>query len=152
MHLSNVCFFEPRFIDQVMEIENDSFSIPWVSSGFIEELGIPGSFIFLAIDDSGCVQGFIVFRMLLDEIHLLKIAVRRKDRRFGIAMSLMSKMFEIARLKKAHVIYLEVSAINSSAISLYKKYGFIETGIRYKYYGEEDALNMECILDSMHSC
>ena len=144
--------FDEKFIDQIMDIEKDSFSIPWVRTGFTEELAIPGSFIFLALEgkeeNSREVLGYIVFRSLLDELHLLKIAVRKETRKTGIALKLMNKLLETAYLKKGHVIYLEVSAANEAAINLYKKNGFIETGRRYKYYGSEDALNMELILAS----
>jgi len=125
--------------------------MPWVAAGFTEELDIPGSFNFLAFDESDAVVGYIVFRLLLDEIHLLKIAVKSDQRRLGAGMKLMKKLLDISASKNAHVIYLEVSAANMPAISLYKKNGFIETGKRYKYYGEEDALNMELILGSMRS-
>jgi len=138
--------FDPQYIDQVLDIENDSFSVPWVSTGFTEELDMPGSFIFLALDESYGVVGYIVFRLLFDEMHLLKIAVKRNQRGLGSGMRLMEKLLEISVLKKAHVIYLEVSATNKPAINLYKKNGFIETGRRYKYYGEEDALNMDLII------
>lgn len=143
--------FETKYIDQVIEIENNSFSAPWVKTGFTEELEIPGSFNFLAFDESDNVAGYIVFRLLLDEIHLLKIAVKSDQRRLGTGMSLMEKLLDVSASKNAHVIYLEVSAVNMPAISLYKKTGFVETGRRYKYYGEEDALNMELILGSKHT-
>lgn len=140
--------FDTKYIDQVIEIENNSFSVPWVEKGFTEELEIPGSFNFLAFDESDNVAGYIVFRLLLDEIHLLKIAVKSDQRRLGTGMNLMEKLLCVSTSKNAYVIYLEVSAVNMPAISLYKKTGFVETGRRYKYYGEEDALNMELILGS----
>lgn len=143
--------FDTKYIDQVIEIENNSFSVPWVEKGFTEELEIPGSFNFLAFDESDNVAGYIVFRLLLDEIHLLKIAVKSDQRRLGTGMNLMEKLLCVSTSKNAYVIYLEVSAVNMPAISLYKKTGFVETGRRYKYYGEEDALNMELILGSRHA-
>ncbi len=143
--------FDTKYIDQVIEIENNSFSVPWVEKGFTEELEIPGSFNFLAFDESDNVAGYIVFRLLLDEIHLLKIAVKSDQRRLGTGMNLMEKLLCVSTSKNAYVIYLEVSAVNMPAISLYKKTGFVETGRRYKYYGEEDALNMELILASRHA-
>lgn len=152
MSTERISVFEEKYIDQVMEIETESFSIPWVRKGFTEELEIPGSFNFLAFAESSSdepeVTGYIVFRILLDEIHLLKIAVKKDRRRSGTGLRLMGKLFEIATLKKSHVVYLEVSAANGPAIELYKKAGFVETGRRYKYYGDEDALNMELILAS----
>ncbi len=105
----------------------------------------------MAFDESDNVAGYIVFRLLLDEIHLLKIAVKSDQRRLGTGMNLMEKLLCVSTSKNAYVIYLEVSAVNMPAISLYKKTGFVETGRRYKYYGEEDALNMELILGSRHA-
>ena len=40
-------------------------------------------------------------------------------------------------------ITLEVRRSNTIAISLYKKYGFSEVGVRHNYYGNEDGLLME---------
>ncbi|WP_027358716.1 ribosomal protein S18-alanine N-acetyltransferase [Desulforegula conservatrix] len=151
MGKTRISEFDTKYIDQVMEIENSSFSVPWVEKGFTEELEIPGSFNFLALDESDNVAGYIVFRLLLDEIHLLKIAVKSDQRRLGTGMNLMEKLLKVSTSKNAYVIYLEVSAVNMPAISLYKTTGFVETGRRYKYYGEEDALNMELILGSRHA-
>ncbi len=145
MHRIKILKFDTGYLDQITSIENESFSVPWVSSGFTEEIEIPGSFNFVAFDEKDEIAGYIIFRILFDEIHFLKIAVKKDKRKNGIGQRLIEKMIEESKAKNAHVIYLEVSAANKSAIGLYKKNGFYETGRRFRYYGNEDALNMELI-------
>ena len=145
MNQITICGSDRKYIDQITAIENDSFSDPWADSGFTDEAEIPGSYCFVATDENNDVSGYIIFRILLDEVHFLKIAVKKNARKQGTGQKLIDKMLETARQKNAYVIYLEVNTANRPAIELYKKNGFRETGRRNGYYGNEDALNMELI-------
>ena len=81
---------------------------------------------------------------LFEEAQILDIVVTPEKRGKGIAMLLMSHAISVAQEKGAEVLALEVRASNIDAITLYEKCGFVQTGVRQKYYeGREDAVLME---------
>lgn len=82
--------------------------------------------------------GLISYSLIYDRIELEYIWVDPNMRKNGIASKLMDKMFNEQVLN----ITLEVRSSNTSAINLYKKYGFKIASVREKYYGSEDAYLM----------
>ena len=87
--------------------------------------------------------GFFECSIISPEAELFDIVIDEKYRGFGYSKILMNFFLEIAKKNKIETIYLEVNSINYKAISLYKKYGFIEYSIRKKYYGDNDAILMK---------
>lgn len=98
-----------------------------------------------------CIAGFAGVWRMLDEAHLTTIAVRNSRRRQGIGELLLISVIDMAVDFQATVVTLEVRMSNSSAQSLYRKYGFNDAGLRKGYYSEdgEDALIMTT--DDIHS-
>ena len=86
------------------------------------------------------VLGFISYRVVLEELEIMNIVIRKDVRQHGIASLLLS---HIIRMEDYDKINLEVNENNKSAIILYKKFGFRQVGVREKYYkGKEDAILM----------
>jgi len=87
---------------------------------------------------------YIFFRLVVDEMHILKIAVAPEWRCRGIASVLMKKSMELADTKGCNAAYLEMRPANTAAVTLYRKLGFCVIGKRTNYYSEtgEDALVM----------
>ena len=89
---------------------------------------------------------FQIVSRVLDEAHLLNIAVSPAWRRRGIARALLHKAMNRARAEGAVALYLELRASNEDALKLYEALGFEQTGFRKDYYrtetGREDALLM----------
>jgi ribosomal-protein-alanine N-acetyltransferase len=133
-------------LGEVLAIEQDSFPTPWTEALFIEELTFPLCYTLVAETD-GSIVGYISFLVVLDEIHLRNIAVRRDMKRQGIASRLISEMLAIASAKGARRCTLEVRKTNYPALAMYKKFGFVVSGIRPRYYSDtqEDALVMEAL-------
>ena len=104
-----------------------------------EEISSPDKVYFVAVID-GCSVGFGGYAQVLDEGHIMNIAVSEEYRRRGIATAILDKMIEDGIKKGIKAFTLEVRDSNISAISLYEKKGFTFVGIRKKYYaGKEDA-------------
>ena len=78
--------------------------------------------------------GAILFRTMADEGEILSLAVRRSERRRGIASALMSSALRAMKLGGAEKIFLEVSEANRAARALYQRFGFEKVGVRYNYY------------------
>jgi [ribosomal protein S18]-alanine N-acetyltransferase len=91
------------------------------------------------------VAGFVIARPVPPEAELESIGVAMQWQRRGIGRRLVVKL--IAELEKAGVkkLHLEVRASNGIAIAFYHSLGFIQTGLRPRYYVDpvEDAVLME---------
>ena len=92
----------------------------------------------------------VVEKILEYEILLLYVNVR--DRKIGYASKLLNRTTTILKKKKLKKIYLEVASNNKSALNLYKKNYFMQTGLRKNYYQIEnkkiDAILLEKKIDN----
>jgi ribosomal-protein-alanine N-acetyltransferase len=133
----------PEQIDDVLAIEEASFTNPWTREMYLAELGNTGvSFCFLARDSDGCAVGFCSFWKVLDELHINNLAVMPDIRREGIGSLLLSHVLrEGARIGAVRAT-LEVRRSNEPARQLYERFGFSIAGVRHGYYSNpiEDAL------------
>ncbi|MCX8033915.1 MAG: ribosomal protein S18-alanine N-acetyltransferase [Thermodesulfovibrio sp.] len=136
--------FNESDITQVVNITEESFTIPWSVKSFLEE-SIRYKSLFKVAQFEKEIIGYIVVRVILDEAEILSLAVKSSFRKRGIASALLRDI--IFNLKKTFVktCYLEVRKSNIGAINLYKRFGFKECGIRKNYYivPQEDAILMK---------
>jgi len=90
------------------------------------------------------IMGFVGLWIMVDEAHIINIAVREKHRGQGVGELLLISAIDTANSLKADVVTLEVRASNSVAQNLYTKYGFNKVGVRRGYYtdNKEDAFIM----------
>ncbi|MBM4295331.1 MAG: GNAT family N-acetyltransferase, partial [Deltaproteobacteria bacterium] len=70
-------------------------------------------------------------------------------RRRGVGRALLAEALRRAREEGAGAAWLEVRPSNTDALKLYESFGFMEVGVRPKYYGDnqEDALVLFLALD-----
>lgn len=131
-------------IEQVLAIDRMSFSLPWPERSFRFDLtDNPASRCWVAEID-GKVAGMIVAWLIVDEVHVATIATHPDFRRRGIAKKLLAHTLQHLREEGAQSSFLEVRASNFAAQEMYRKFGFEETGVRPRYYkdNDEDALLM----------
>jgi ribosomal-protein-alanine N-acetyltransferase len=134
-------------LEQVLEIERASFPTPWSKRMFLDEIASPLSHHFVVTKpETGdeVVICYIIFWMLMEEVHILNIATHPACRRLGIAYALLHFALDFAYKQGGIVYLLEVRRGNQAAIDLYKKIGFSSWRIRSNYYTDtgEDALIM----------
>lgn len=108
-----------------------------------EELQSPYSKYF-AIRDEGRIVAQIGVKIVLDEMHVMTLAVHPKYRRQGYARALVNIVLQDN--PRARSLYLEVRTSNVAARSLYESLGFGSTAQRPGYYGDEDAILMTLTL------
>ncbi len=70
------------------------------------------------------VAGYICFRILFEELYILKVAVHPKFRRNGIATALLARALHMGQKADAKKCILETDRANTPALALYKKLGF----------------------------
>lgn len=109
-----------------------------------EELMRPWSRIRAARDERGDLVGYCLFWHVVDELHLLNVAVAEKARRRGIGRALVQELLAYAAKHDVVRVLLEVRASNAAAIALYEQLGFTRFNVRERYYADgEDAVEME---------
>ncbi len=140
----NIRRMEEKDLDRVMEIEARAFTIPWSRESFILEITKNQLARYLVAEMDGIVVGYGGIWLIIDEGHITNIASDIDYRRMGIGNSLVEGLIDICREKEISSMTLEVRVSNIAAQNLYKKYGFVEAGIRPKYYVDdnEDAIIM----------
>ncbi len=84
------------------------------------------------------LAGYVIFYHVLDEGEIARIAVNPTLRRLGIASRLMEELIRSCSENGIRKIMLDVRESNDAAISFYKKYGFLEDGIRKHFYTNPD--------------
>ncbi len=135
-------------IDQVLAIEQASFSMPWSRNLFLSEFRSPSvSTLLVALANDALarmVAGYIVYWTVEDEMHILNLAVALPFRRQGIARKLVLDAVKRAYARGARRAFLEVRMSNVAAKKLYSSLGFTGSSVRRDYYDSpvEDAVVM----------
>jgi ribosomal-protein-alanine N-acetyltransferase len=131
-------------LDWVLKTEKQCYSFPWSKSGFIKVLDDGLAYLFF--DNEQNKIGYACYLSVLDEIHLLNIAIHPNFQNQGVAKQVLLKMKDHFKELSFNCMMLEVRKTNP-AIKLYKKLGFQQDGIRKNYYPltnkqKEDAVLM----------
>ena len=129
----------------VHAIEQVSHPSPWPMKGLQESLD---SHLGYVLEEEGTLLGFAFVQRILDEAHLLDIAVDPARRGQGLGRDLLRRLMDEELVSGISIWFLEVRVSNASAIGLYRSLGYNELSIRRNYYdgpgGKEDALLMAC--------
>jgi ribosomal-protein-alanine N-acetyltransferase len=138
-----------RDVDEVMRIEKSIYPYPWSAGNFIDSLDSGYVCMVAELDDA--LVGYAVLMPSVGEAHLLTIGIAAEHQRKGMGEEVLGRMTAMARDFGISRIILEVRPSNVPALSLYRKCGFRQIGLRRGYYpadnGErEDAIVMECPL------
>jgi len=130
-------------IQSVLKIEKVSFSFPWAEGSFVNEMHKPRSLARVAVVDNE-IAGYLCAEHVLDEGHVLDLAVHPDYRRMGIATALVEHVLEELKERACGFLYLEVRASNYLAKRIYQGFGFRIVGTRKRYYVSpiEDAVIM----------
>ena len=90
------------------------------------------------------LTGFVAGQIIGDICELESIAVSPSHRRSGVATGLLAVFIAWARQRGLSRIQLEVRSVNNLATMFYQSAGFLQDGLRPRYYRdpEDDALLM----------
>ena len=143
--------FHSRDLDDVLAIEQESFSEPWTRGMFEAELmGNPfgrflGAFCHSEMPPAKRLLGYICYWVVFEELRLMNLAVQPDHRRQGIASHLVRHAVEEGITQGTIRALLEVRAGNRLAQKLYETLGFQQYGRRRSYYTnpDEDAILMQ---------
>jgi len=127
-------------IPKIAEIEREAFGAhAWSENLFYSELADSTKHYYI-FEKDGELAGYGGFAHILDEAHIMNIAVERTCRGQKIGKALLIELIERAKGLHARAMTLEVSAFNQPARALYENAGFVFAGSRRDYYSKgEDA-------------
>ncbi|WP_163025869.1 GNAT family N-acetyltransferase [Chachezhania antarctica] len=115
-------------------------SRPWTAGEFESLLSSKGT---RAVGDD---RAFALYRVTADEAELLTIATDPGHRRHGLARALMDLWQMEAHAMGAARAFLEVSADNGPAFTLYLSCGYEIVGRRKDYYQRMDGLSEDALV------
>ncbi|MGO4540753.1 ribosomal protein S18-alanine N-acetyltransferase [Paenibacillus sp. 2TAB19] len=136
-------------IAAIVAIEEEAFSSPWTTEAFTNELMNNMFAKYMVMELSGEIIGYGGMWIIMDEAHVTNIAVRDDYRGQGLGDLLLGELQRTAVFFGSAKMTLEVRVSNEIAQRLYRKHGFEPSGIRPRYYSDndEDALIMWAELD-----
>jgi ribosomal-protein-alanine N-acetyltransferase len=114
---------------------------PWSEADFALFTADPLAFLLVEGD-----AGFLLGRAVAGEAELLTLAVSPESRRLGLGRKLVARFLYQARLRAASRAFLEVSAENPAAITLYESAGFAAAGRRRAYYATPEGARIDAIV------
>ena len=135
-------------IEAVHEIERLSFSTPWPTYAFEQELRGNRLARYMVARagtiDGERVVGFAGLWLMVDEGHITTFGVHPDWRRQGVGARLLLRLLDTALELGAARMTLEVRVGNRAAQELYRRFGFTIAGTRVRYYTDdgEDAFVM----------
>lgn len=120
-------------LDVVIEIERASFSTPWSRTSFRNLMARDDADLWVAEVESA-VRAYAVVWYVAREAELGNLAVARRWRRRGLGRWLLDWALGSAAERGTERIFLEVRESNHEAQRLYKQRGFVQVGVRRRYY------------------
>ncbi len=118
-------------------------SAPWSQEQLAAEMDAVNG-VSLAVEGDTQICGYAFFRICAPESELLHLVVAPQWRRQGMATALLEQALRTFAEQGFETCFLEVRDSNGQARCLYSKAGFLQVGIRKKYYSQpvEDALQL----------
>lgn len=132
---------DDRHMEDLAALEERVFSTPWSLQSF-RDLKKHDYCHYLVAEAGGRAVGIAGMTVLGDEGDIDKVMVEESLRRQGIARDLLEALLLLGTELGVENFTLEVRVSNEPAIGLYKSLGFVQEGIRPKFYRcpTEDAL------------
>lgn len=133
-------------IDDVLALEETVYPYPWSRANFVDSLA-SGYQAWVLRDPGGDLMGYFLIMAIVDEAHLLNVAVSAERQGQGLGRLLLNQAVACSRGLGLESVLLEVRPSNTRALAIYQRYGFHEIGRRKAYYPaanqqREDAIVM----------
>ncbi len=131
---------------EVVAVERASYSAGWPATAFERELtqNAMARYVVLRARPQGPIVGFAGLWLMVDEAHVVTVAVLPESRRRGYGRILVHGLIEVAIRHGMQMATLEVRESNGAAQALYREFGFYDVGERKQYYSDnhENAIIM----------
>lgn len=130
----------------VLALEQSVYPHPWSMANFVDSLNSRYQ-AWVLRDRDGTLLGYFLLMAIVDEAHLLNVAVAGDRQGQGLGHLLLNQAVACARGLGMESVLLEVRPSNARALQIYQRYGFKQIGRRKGYYPaagqqREDAIVM----------
>lgn len=122
-------------IINIFYVETRCFKSPWSMDSIREDICGNDRAIYVLATDGERVVGFCAMHTVLDEGHIMNLAVLEEYRGRRIGERLLKKTIGLAPPGVENYT-LEVRISNATAIKLYTRLGFKSFGLRPGYYAD----------------
>ncbi len=136
-------------IDAVFDLNQQLFAEKWSKKSLLDVM--QSGFDLYVCESDKKIAAYILSQDILDEVHIMQVAVAPAYQRQGLAKTLSTQL--IHDKQGYQLILLEVRASNLAAQALYSQLDFAEIGRRKGYYvpetkggAREDAIVMQLSL------
>lgn len=114
---------------------------PWSAKSYLEELRNPESIMLRLVSDENKTLGFVVGRLVKTgednlDAEIYNIAVKVSEQGKGYGQRLLSAFMGRCHERGVCSVWLEVRESNETAISFYKRNGFVQVQRRNHFYTE----------------
>jgi ribosomal-protein-alanine N-acetyltransferase len=124
---------EPRHLGACLELDRCGLGGLWNHEQWRAELEDPRR-PGVGLWSDGALVGLASGWLVVDELHVTAVVVAPAWRRRGLGRQALTALLEMGRRQGAERATLEVAAGNRAARKLYAAMGFIEAGVRRRYY------------------
>ena len=133
-----------RDMNEVLQIENQSFEFPWSDEDFVRCLRQRNCIGMVAEHDERIV-GFMIYELHKNRLHILNFAVRDDVRRREVGTQMIKKLVSKLSYQRRNRIMLEVRETNLAAQLFFRGHGFRAVSLLRKFYEDtpEDAYLMQ---------
>lgn len=132
-------------VDEVFALEASVYPHPWSRGNFVDSLA-SGYSGWVLRDEAGALVGYYLLMKVVDEGHLLNVAVAAPHQHQGLGRYLLDKVCDCARGLGLDSILLEVRPSNLRALNVYERYGYTEIGRRKAYYPAHNGQREDAIV------
>ena len=131
---------------EVFALEQSVYPHPWTLANFEDSLNSNYE-AWILRDRDGALLGYFLLMAVVDEAHLLNVAVSAAKQGQGLGRFLLNQAVACSRGLGMESVLLEVRPSNTRALEIYERYGFKQIGRRKGYYPaahgqREDAIVM----------
>lgn len=133
-----------RDMNEVLDIEQESFEFPWCEDDFIRCLRQRNCIGMVAEYDDRVV-GFMIYELHKTRLHIMNFAVSREFRRRGVGRQMLAKLIGKLSHQRRTRIMLEVRETNLPAQLFFRCEGFRAVSVLRDFYDDttEDAYLMQ---------
>lgn len=133
-----------RDMQEVLDIESESFEFPWSEDDFVNCLR-QRNCIGMVADYADRVVGFMIYELHKTRLHVLNFAVAPDVRRQGVGTQMLAKLRGKLSDQRRNRILLEVRETNLAAQLFFREADFKAVSVLRGYYADspEDAYLMQ---------
>lgn len=136
---------ELRAVDlpRMHEIEEAVYADPWSRSLLEQSLVAPMTHAW-GLFEADRLIAYAIFQLIVDEGHLLNIAVDPERQGQGLGAFLLDSVIQTVEMRGGRRVFLEVRPTNDRALRLYESRQFMPVTLRERYYSNGESALVMC--------